>query len=327
MKKRGALFQYDDEKDLFEYDGISISSKNHRLRIEPTRRPVKRKQFTFTLKSAEDVARAMNPDWKSVVKASYNKTFVKDNKTGVWENRLKNHLVYISRDSAGLDGEPPVLFDEANDDLSLENFVSFAEPVKNEKYHFRLILTPEANEKIDLMAATREIVSFIEYRQDVCLNWAAAIHRNTGTPHVHLIIRGVDDESGEQLRIKKSLFKTEIREHLTEWINEMYGQKTLSQMIQGLDHEVRTANISRFDRRIDAAIEKEKRKNPYGYSIYFPRSEWEERRLRVLEKKGYAVSTIRNSARAWKIRNDFIERLKEDEKKIDIIKQQVKGKN
>lgn len=317
--KRGALFQYkeEDDDDLFD---IQISSKNYRLKQSP-RTFVKRKfTFGYNQKSSISVARQMNPNWKAVVKASYNQTFTKD-ANGKWQNCLKNHIEYISRDSAGIDGKSPTLFNQENDNLSQDEFIKFSDPIKNEKYHFRLILSPETNKKIDLMDATREVVDFIEERQGVGLQWVAAIHENTGRPHVHLDIRGVDTNK-QILRIKKSLIKSEIREHLEEWINEMYGQKTLFQVISGLEHEVKTPNVSRFDRQIAKKIANEKGKNPYGYTYYVPQSEWEDRRLRVLEKRGYSANTIWKSRRAWKIRNDFMERLIEDEKRIDRIKQQ-----
>src|SRR5436853_4299417 len=56
---------------------------------------------------------------------------------------------------------------------------------------FKMIISPEFGERVDLEQLTRRLIAHIEQDLGTGLEWAATVHSNTEHPHVHVAMRGV----------------------------------------------------------------------------------------------------------------------------------------
>jgi type IV secretory pathway VirD2 relaxase len=73
---------------------------------------------------------------------------------------------------------------------------------QNERYlAHRLMLSPSDTERPDdLVEFTRYVLSELEKEKGLALYWVAVEHRNTAHPHVHVILCGRGDNTGDQPR-------------------------------------------------------------------------------------------------------------------------------
>ena len=104
---------------------------------------------------------------------------------------LSAHLSYLKREGVSRDGEKGVMFDAGSDRA---DDLAFTERCKDDRHHFRFIVSPEdAGEMTDLRAFTRDLAQQMEADLGTRLDWVAVDHWNTDNPHVHLLVRGVDE--------------------------------------------------------------------------------------------------------------------------------------
>jgi len=69
-----------------------------------------------------------------------------------------------------------------------------ARDMPGEKCHFRLMASPERRHgiRVDMRRFTREVMLRVDEDLRVSTLWSASAHVNTGIPHVHIGVRGVD---------------------------------------------------------------------------------------------------------------------------------------
>src|SRR5260370_3400479 len=74
---------------------------------------------------------------------------------------VRAHLSYLRREGVTKDGAPARMFDAVSDDADLR---AFAERSRDDRHHFRFIVSPEdATEIEDLRAFTRYVVNQMEH--------------------------------------------------------------------------------------------------------------------------------------------------------------------
>jgi type IV secretory pathway VirD2 relaxase len=111
---------------------------------------------------------------------------------------LARHIAYLEREGVTRDGADARMFD-ANSDSADER--AFAERCDDDRHHFRFIISPEdAGEMADLRTFTRELMADAERDLGTRLDWVAVDHWDTGNPHVHVLLRG-KQEDGQDLVI------------------------------------------------------------------------------------------------------------------------------
>ena len=76
--------------------------------------------------------------------------------------------------------------------------------------HPAVDVSPEDADRMDLKEHIRELARTMEADSGTRLEWVAIDHNNTDNPHVHLLIRGVD-EHGKSLMIDREYVRTGIR--------------------------------------------------------------------------------------------------------------------
>ena len=103
--------------------------------------------------------------------------------------------------------------------------LAFAERSKDDRHHFRFIVSPEdAAEMTDLKAFTRDLARQMETDLGTRLDWIAVDHWNTDNPHVHLLVRGVD-QTGQDLVISRDYISRGLRSRAEELVSIELGPK------------------------------------------------------------------------------------------------------
>lgn len=202
---------------------------------------------------------------------------------------LSAHLSYLKRDGVTRDGEKAVMFDT---DTDRADDLAFAERSKDDRHHFRFIVAPEdAGEMMDIRAFTRDLAEQMEADLGSRLDWVAVDHWNTDNPHVHLLVRGVDD-TGADLVISRDYISRGLRSRAEELVSIELGPRPEHEIRSALAKEITAERWTRLDVEIRIAADET------GYIDLRPKAtgpaDPEARRLMVgrvqhLEKMGLAT--------------------------------------
>ena len=157
---------------------------------------------------------------------------------------LSAHLSYLKREGVSREGERGVAFDartERADDLA------FADRCREDRHHFRFIVSPEdAAEMSDLKGFTRDLVRQMEANLGTRLDWVAVDHWNTDNPHVHLLVRGVD-ETGADLVISRDYISRGLRSRAEDLVAIELGPKPEHEIRNALEKEITAERWTRLD--------------------------------------------------------------------------------
>ncbi len=157
---------------------------------------------------------------------------------------LSAHLSYLKRDGVSRDGEKGVMFDARSDRA---DDLAFGERCKADRHHFRFIVSPEdAAELTDLKAFTRDLARQMEADLGMRLDWVAVDHWNTDNPHVHLLVRGVD-EYGADLVISRDYISRGLRSRAEDLVVLELGPKPEHEIRSALEKEVTAERWTRLD--------------------------------------------------------------------------------
>src|SRR5579885_590060 len=160
---------------------------------------------------------------------------------------LPKHIAYLKREGVTRDGAPARMFDAAGSETDER---AFAERCKDDRHHFRFIVSPEDAAEIgDLKTFTRELVADMERDLGTRLDWIAVDHWNTDNPHVHLLIRGRADD-GQDLVISRDYISRGIRDRAAERITLEFGPRTEQQIQTALEREVDAERWTSLDRAL-----------------------------------------------------------------------------
>jgi type IV secretory pathway VirD2 relaxase len=165
---------------------------------------------------------------------------------------LTTHVSYLKREGVSRDGEKGVMFDAHTgraDDLA------FADRCKDDRHHFRFIVSPEdAAEMTDLRAFTRDLARQMEADLGTRLDWIAVDHWNTDNPHVHLLVRGVDDV-GADLVISRDYISSGLRSRADDLVDIELGPKPEHEIRNAVEKEITAERWTRIDREIQRAAD------------------------------------------------------------------------
>jgi type IV secretory pathway VirD2 relaxase len=230
---------------------------------------------------------------------------------------LTAHLSYLKRDGVTRSGERAEMFDVRGDSA---DGAAFAERCEGDRHHFRFIVSPEdASEMTDLRAFTRDLAKQMEIDLGTRLDWVAVDHWNTDNPHVHLLVRGVDEE-GTDLVISRDYISRGLRSRADELVAIELGPRPEHEIRNSLAREVTAERWTRLDQEIRMAADEA------GYIDLRPKnpgsSDPEIRRLIVgrlqhLEKMGLAASAAPGE---WMVGLEAEHNLRDLGMRGDIIK-------
>ena len=234
---------------------------------------------------------------------------------GTGATKLKDHLSYLERDATQKDASPGKLYGSLLHDVDAE---SFRDRCKDDRHHFRFVVSPEdAEQMADLKAYTRELVSRMESDLGTKLDWVAIDHYDTAQPHTHLLVRGVRDD-GKDLVIPRQYISRGIRERAQEIASLELGPQSDLEKRAKLARTIDAQRKTDLDKMIDRAREDETLdlRKPVP-----PRQLWRKqliaRRIKTLQRMGLAEYEGRGQ---WRIKPDFTQTLTKMGEQNDIIK-------
>jgi type IV secretory pathway VirD2 relaxase len=165
---------------------------------------------------------------------------------------LSAHVAYLKREGVTRDGSPTRMFDAEGDRADDRGF---AERCKDDRHHFRVIVSPEdAAELTDLREYTRDLMRQMEADLGTRLDWVAVDHWNTDNPHIHLLVRGVNDQGGD-LVISRDYISHNLRSRAEELAFAELGPKPEHEVQRALDREMTAERWTRLDGEIGRAAD------------------------------------------------------------------------
>ena len=165
---------------------------------------------------------------------------------------LGKHINYLKREGVTRDGADARMFDAASDTA---DEAAFAERGKDDRHHFRFIISPEdAAEMGDLRAFTRELMGDVARDLGTRLDWLAVDHWNTDNPHVHVLIRGRADD-GRDLVISRDYISRGFRDRAAERITVELGPRSEQEIQSALEREVEAERWTGLDRALRNAAD------------------------------------------------------------------------
>ena len=157
------------------------------------------------------------------------------------------HLRYLQRDGTTREGAQGTLYGRDRDAIDGREF---REAGVSDRHQFRFIVSPEDGaEYDDLKPLTRRLMAQVEQDLGTELDWVAVDHFNTGHPHTHIVVRGVDAQ-GKDLIIARDYLTTGIRERAAALIDLDLGPRTMRDVETGLRAEIEAERLTSIDRSL-----------------------------------------------------------------------------
>jgi type IV secretory pathway VirD2 relaxase len=230
------------------------------------------------------------------------------NKTaGQW----RAHGIYIARESAS--GKQSASgFDADTSGTEIAARLGRWQAEGDERI-WKVILSPEFGDRVDLEQMTREVMKRSERQLDTALEWIAVTHFNTEHPHVHLVIRGRRD-NGSPLNLPREFIKQGLRELASDACTLQLGPRTELDAAAAEEREVRERRYTSLDRALAKRAVSGKAGDAEQTRITLgpptrpgsfaaaSREQHLRARLIVLQDMGLARQLNQNE---WLVRNDF----------------------
>jgi len=232
-------------------------------------------------------------------------TYAKSKNQGQW----KAHGRYIARDTATHGGDPSRAgFDATRTDINIPSVLDSWQRAGDERL-FKIIVSPEFGERLNLQDHTRKLIQCMEKDLKTRLEWVAAVHFNTEHPHVHIAIRG-KDQNGCALVIARDYIRSGIRSQAENLATKALGARTELDAEEARQMEITRARYTSLDRTIQIANDGQSSSFAITTDITAPGLSDRERRLQQslsarlahLEKMGLAKSV---GSQQWIVQSEF----------------------
>jgi len=247
--------------------------------------------------------------------------YSKNSSNGQW----RAHGRYVARESATHEGDPRTVgFNATEESIDIAARLEGWQKTNDERL-WKLIVSPEFGDRVDLKRLTRDLISQMETDLGTRLEWVAAAHFNTEHPHVHVALRGVAAEA-RPLRLSRDFIREGIR-HITEDLcTRQLGYRTEFDAADAQRREVHQHRFTSLDRIIQRDADKAEaaespfltvNKDPSRAGLGPSTSLIERRtaeRLMVLESMGLAESA---GPKTWRVRRDFVNVLRAMQRSAD----------
>jgi hypothetical protein len=236
-------------------------------------------------------------------RAAVRVTYSTNRTAGQW----KAHGHYIARESASLkEGTRAVGFSATETAVDVAGRLASWQAAGDVRM-FKIIVSPEFGERMDLEKHTRDLMRRIEKSLFTKLEWVAVVHHNAEHPHVHIALRGVDDR-GAALRLPRAFIQSGIRRHAEELATRELGFRTERDALEAQRREVQQLRFTSLDRIIQRSRSGDAnyftvRREPASITPFARAHEhYVEARLMKLEQISLAAKTARCT---WLVRGDF----------------------
>ena len=222
------------------------------------------------------------------------------------------HLRYIQRDGVTREGAPGELYSADHDQTDGK---AFLERSAGDRHQFRFIVSAEdGSEYPDLKPYIRRLMTQMEADLSTKLDWVAADHFNTGHPHTHIMLRGVDD-TGQNLIIAREYISHGIRERAAELATLDLGPRTDQEIEARLRHDIGEERVTTIDRRLIKSMDADRQvsasdRDPFQQSL-------RAGRLQKLSSMGLAENV---GGGRWQLAEDLEGTLRTLGERDDIIR-------
>jgi type IV secretory pathway VirD2 relaxase len=192
---------------------------------------------------------------------------------------------------------------------------------------WRLIVSPEDAQRLDLTAHARDLVSAMERDLGTRLEWVGIDHHNTDNPHVHILIRG-RDQNGRRLEIDRDYIRAGIRARSGAIVERELGLRPQREMLAARDRVIGKAQWTEVDWAIKRRAGLHRMISYYGdWSVLREREQAELAqelgRVKTLETWGLAT---RQGEQSWELHPDWEGELRRMQREKDIQKSRGVGR-
>ena len=235
---------------------------------------------------------------------------------GSGAKNLYQHVRYISRSGAGKEETQAVLFDRENDGV---DGLAFYGLCKDDRHHFRMIISPENGHQIDdFHGYVRGVMGRMESDLGTTLNWIGAVHYDTDDVHAHVIIRGVN-ERGQDLVIGRDYIASGIRARAQELATELLGERSLEEIQKSQEKQIEALSVTSLDRFIEKNLNEERavdvrKENNFGKDRFY--EGLVKGRLQFLSTTGLATEYPPG---IYTLRENYMEVLRESSQRQNVL--------
>jgi type IV secretory pathway VirD2 relaxase len=113
---------------------------------------------------------------------------------------------------------------------------AFAQRTRHDPHQWRIVLSPERGDAVDLTSVTRRAMAQMEKDTGYQLDWVAANHYDTAHPHTHIVMRGLDKD-GQEVGLRR------------DYIARGFHYRTQDILTQDLGERVREPDLDRTENR------------------------------------------------------------------------------
>jgi type IV secretory pathway VirD2 relaxase len=222
------------------------------------------------------------------------------------------HLRYVERDGTTRDGEPARLYTRDSEETDGK---AFLERGQGDRHQFRFIVSAEDGDQYDdLKQLTRSLMQQVEKDLGTKLDWVAVDHFNTGHPHSHILLRGIDDR-GRDLIIARDYLGAGMRSRLEQIVERDLGPRTNLEIESRLRQDISAERLTATDRALMRDMDNERvvtsqHRDPIFQSL-------RAGRLQKLEQLGLAGDM---GGGRWKLAEELDIKLRALGERGDIIK-------
>ena len=164
----------------------------------------------------------------------------------------KAHGRYVARESATQGGRAAEAgFNATNQNIAIATTLDNWQSAGDERL-FKLIVSPEFADRLNLQQHARDLMQRMQRDLGTQFEWVAAVHHNTGHPHVHIAVRGVDDE-GRALRLPREYIRAGLRGRAEEIATEALGYRTPAHAQEAQRREIVQNRYTSLDRVLQRA--------------------------------------------------------------------------
>lgn len=222
------------------------------------------------------------------------------------------HMRYLQRDGVTREGAPGELY-SARDDRA--DGTAFLRRSQSDRHQFRFIVSAEDSDQYrDLKPLVRRLMTQMETDLGTGLEWVAVDHFNTGHPHSHILLRGVDD-GGKNLVIAREYIAHGLRQRAAELVTLDLGPSAERERLIRRQRELTAERLTETDRALlrsmDAArVVASLRRDPVQQALIAGR-------LQALEQFGLAEPIGRAH---WRLSEEMEPSLRMMSERGDIVR-------
>ena len=227
---------------------------------------------------------------------------------------VSEHVKYLVRNEVGLDGNQAKFFDSESDNVDDKKF---ATSIAQDRHYFRFIVSPEDAAQVDLINHARDLVKKMEQDLGLKLNWLGVVHKNTDNPHLHLVIKGTEN-NGKDLIIKPDYITHGIRFRSSDLLTLELGPRSELSIIKAR----KRALLQDRAIAIDYKIAKLAREHNGKFTPLVFQTEVKAASIRIkhLQKLNLVTQPNNWPKNFYQIDSRLIEKLKDLEAHYDIYK-------